>query len=116
MFVVSDVRLGVREVGVETKRGSFMSVIVYSVHNNILPAIATQCCLFECDSQPWLTLAFQALLSCTSRAPGNMHVPLLLVPLVMGTATSLCLRYLRIRKEIEHDAAFDKVRSVQCLG
>ena len=28
------------------KRGSFMSVIVHSVHTNIVPHIASPCCLF----------------------------------------------------------------------
>ena len=85
--VVSNVRLGVLEAAVEGKRGSFMSVSVHSVHNNILPHIATQRCLFGCNFHPWL---FPAWLSCTSGAPGNMHLPPLLAPLVMGMATSIC--------------------------
>ena len=34
------------EAVVNGKRGSFLPVIVVSIHNNILSHIATQCCLF----------------------------------------------------------------------
>ena len=44
-FVVLDAGLGVCDALVE-RGGSFMSVIVHSVHNNIVPHIATPCCLF----------------------------------------------------------------------
>ena len=40
-FVVLNAGLGNRDALVEGKRGSFMSVIVHSVHNNIVPHIAT---------------------------------------------------------------------------
>ena len=43
IFVVPHVSLGVCEVVVEGKRGSFMSVTLYCVHDNIVPHIATQC-------------------------------------------------------------------------
>ena len=42
-----------------------MSVIVHSVHNNIVPHIATPYGLFGCDFRPWLTLLFPAWLSGT---------------------------------------------------
>ena len=58
VVVALNVRLGVREVVVETTRGSFMSVIVPSVHNTIPPHIAPRCCLFGCDSQPKQPLPF----------------------------------------------------------
>jgi hypothetical protein len=45
-FVVLNAGLGVCDAFVEGKRGSFMSVIVHSVHNNIVPHIATPCDLF----------------------------------------------------------------------
>ena len=92
VFVISDVRLGVREVVAEKARGSSTSAIVHSVHNNILPHIATQCCLFGCESQPRRTVSLQAWLSHTFRAPENMQ------------------------EEIEHDAASVKVRSALCSG
>ena len=38
--------LGACDVLVEGKRGPVMSVIVHSVHNSIVPHIATPCCLF----------------------------------------------------------------------
>ena len=44
--------------------GSFMSVIVHSVHNSIVPHIATPCSLSSCDFRPWLTMLFPAWLSC----------------------------------------------------
>ena len=34
-----------------------MSVMVHSVHNNIVLHIGTPCCLFWCDFQPWLTMS-----------------------------------------------------------
>ena len=48
-FVVLNAGLGVCDALVEGKRGLFMSVIVHSVHNNIVPHSATPCCLFQCD-------------------------------------------------------------------
>ena len=66
-----------------------MFVIVHSLHNNIVPHIATPCCLFRCDFQPWLTMLCLAWLSHTFGALGNMRLPLLLVPLIMGTTTSI---------------------------
>ena len=45
-FVVLNGGLGVCDVLLEGKRGSVMSVIVHSVHNNIVPHIATPCCFF----------------------------------------------------------------------
>ena len=66
-----------------------MSVMVHYVQDNIVPHIATPCCLFGCEFQPWLTMLFLAWLSHTFEAPGNMYLPLLLVPLVMGTTTSI---------------------------
>ena len=41
-----------------------MSVMVHSVHDNIVPHSATPCGLFWCDFRPWLTLLFPAWLSC----------------------------------------------------
>ena len=49
-----------------------MFVIVHCVHNNAVPHIATPCCLFWCDFQPWLTMLFPAWLACTFRALGNI--------------------------------------------
>ena len=40
------VLLGVCRAFVQGKRGSFMSVMVHSVHNNIVLHIGTPCCLF----------------------------------------------------------------------
>ena len=45
-FVVLDAELSISDALTEGKRGSAMSVIVRSVHNNIVPHIATRCCLF----------------------------------------------------------------------
>ena len=45
-FVVLNGGLGVCDALVEGKRDSFMSVIVHSAHNDILPHLATPCCLF----------------------------------------------------------------------
>ena len=45
-FVVLNAGLGVCNALVEGKRGSFMSVSVHSVHNTVVPRIATRCCLF----------------------------------------------------------------------
>ena len=42
-FVVLSAGLGVCDALVEGKGGSFVSVIVHSVHNNIVPPIATAC-------------------------------------------------------------------------
>ena len=42
VFVVLNVRLDVREVVMEGKRDSIMSVMIHSVHNNILPPFATK--------------------------------------------------------------------------
>ena len=42
-----------------------MSVMVHSVHNNIVPHIATPSCLFRCEFLPWLTMLFLAWLSRT---------------------------------------------------
>ena len=39
-----------------------MSVMVHSVHNNIVPHIAIPRSLFGCDFRPWLTLLFPAQL------------------------------------------------------
>ena len=70
MFLaVLNARLGVCDAFVEGKRGSFMLMIVHSVHNNIVPHMATPFCLFGCDFKPRLTLLFPAwlprtLLSC----------------------------------------------------
>ena len=66
-----------------------MFVTVHCVHNNIVPHIAIPCCWFCCDFQPWLTMLFPAWLSRTVRALGNMWLPIFLVPLVMGTTTSI---------------------------
>ena len=63
--VVLDAGLGVCDALVEGKRGSFMSVIVHSVHNNIVPHIATPCSLFGWDFRPRLSLLFPARLSHT---------------------------------------------------
>ena len=38
--------LGVCRALVQGKRGSVMFVMVHSLHNNIVPHIATPCCLF----------------------------------------------------------------------
>ena len=51
-----------------------MSVIVHSVHNNIVPHIATPCCLFCCDCQPWLTLLCPQ--PAQTPAPKGKHVQL----------------------------------------
>ena len=59
-FVVLDAGLGVCDAFVEGQRGSCMSASLRSVHNNIVPHIATPCCLFGCDFPPWLTLLFPA--------------------------------------------------------
>ena len=61
-----------------------MSVMVHSVHNNILPHIATPCCLFCGEFQPWLTMSFLAWLSRRFGALGNMRLPRLLVLLSWG--------------------------------
>ena len=45
-----------------------MSVMVHSVHNNIVLHIGTPCCLFSYDFQPWLTMLFPVWLSHVSRA------------------------------------------------
>ena len=46
-FVVLNAGLGVFDALVEGKKGSFIiSVIVHSVHNNIVPHVATPCGLF----------------------------------------------------------------------
>ena len=37
-----------------------MSVMVHSVHNNIVLHIGTPCCLFWCNFQSWLTMLFRA--------------------------------------------------------
>ena len=66
-----------------------MFVIVHCVHNTIVPHIATPCCLLRCDFQPWLTMLFPVWLSRTLRALGNMCLPKILVPFVMGTTTSI---------------------------
>ena len=44
-FVVLNAGLGACDALVEGKKCSFMSVITHSVHNNIVPHIATPCCL-----------------------------------------------------------------------
>ena len=46
VFVVQNGGLGVCRAFVQGKRGSFMSVMVHSVHNNIVLHIAIPCCLF----------------------------------------------------------------------
>ena len=46
VFAVRNPRLRVREAVVEGKRGSVMPAIVAPVHNNPLPHIAAQRCLF----------------------------------------------------------------------
>ena len=46
-FVVLNAGWGVRDALVEGKRGSFLSVIVHSVRNNIVPHTATPCCLIS---------------------------------------------------------------------
>ena len=92
VFVVQNGGLGVCRAFVQGKRGSVMFVIVHCVHCvhcNIVPHIATPCCLFRCDFQPWLTMLFPAWLACTFRALGNMCLPIFLIPLVMGTTTSI---------------------------
>ena len=63
--VVLDAGLGVCDALVEGKGGSFMSVMVRSVHHHSAPHITTPCGLFGCDVQPWLTLLFLAWLSRT---------------------------------------------------
>ena len=45
-----------------------MSVMVHSVHNNIVLHIETPCCLFWCDFQPWLIMLFPVWLLHVSRA------------------------------------------------
>ena len=45
-LLVQNGGLGVCRVFVQGKRGSVMFVIVHCVHNNIVPHIATPCCLF----------------------------------------------------------------------
>ena len=65
VFVVPNAGLGVCDALVEG-RGSSMFAIVHSVHNNIVPQIATPCSLFGCDVRPWLKLPFPARLSCTA--------------------------------------------------
>ena len=45
-FMVPNAGLGVCDALVEGKRGSFTSVSVHSVNNNVVPRIATRCCLF----------------------------------------------------------------------
>ena len=45
-LLVLNAALGACDTLVEGTRGSFMSVIVHSVHYNIVPHIATPCCLF----------------------------------------------------------------------
>ena len=56
-----------------------MSVIVHSVHNNIVPHNATPCGLFGCALRPMAAIAvpgtavaFRALLSCVSRARAGL--------------------------------------------
>ena len=46
VFLVQNGGLGVCRALEEGKRGSVMSVMVHSVHNNIVPHIATPSCLF----------------------------------------------------------------------
>ena len=46
VFVVQNGGLGVCRAFVQGKRGSVMSVMVHSVHNNIVLHIGTPCCLF----------------------------------------------------------------------
>ena len=60
-----------------------MSVTVHYVHNNIVPHLATPCCLFGYDVRPWLTMLSLAWLSRTFTASRNMRLPPLLVPLVI---------------------------------
>ena len=46
LFLVQNGGLGVCRVFVQGKRGSFMSVMVHFLHNNIALHIGTPCCLF----------------------------------------------------------------------
>ena len=80
--MVLNAGLGVCDALVEGRRGSFTSVMVHSVHNNIVPHIATPSGLFGCDVRPRLTLLFPAclsqtvlLLSCVSRASTGLFKP-----------------------------------------
>ena len=65
-FVVLNAGLGVCDTLVEGMRGSFTSVIVHSVHHNIVPHITTPCGLVGGDVPPWPTLPFPAWLSRTA--------------------------------------------------
>ena len=61
-FEVLNAGLGVCDAMAEGKGGSFVSVMVHSIDNNIIPHIAAPRCLFGCDVGPWLTLPFPAWL------------------------------------------------------
>ena len=63
--MVLNAGLGVCDAVVEGKGGSFMSVMVHSVHDHSVPRIATRCGLFGCDCRPWPTLPPPAWLSMT---------------------------------------------------
>ena len=60
LFVVLNAGLGICDALVEGKKGSFMSVIVLSVHNNIVPHVANPCGWFGCGCRPRLTSRFSA--------------------------------------------------------
>ena len=52
-------------------------MIVLATDHNAVPHTATQCCLFGCDSPPWLTWRFQAWLSLCSlvcRAQARLYL------------------------------------------
>ena len=63
--MVLNAGLGVCDALADGKGGSFMSVMVHSVHDHSVPRIATRCGLFGCDCRPWPTLPPPAWLSST---------------------------------------------------